>query len=336
MMATRLHVKPPAIPAVIAALLVLVLVAALFAGCAAPEVLTVAPGGGNAQQLPTGGRIAPAPAVAPPTPPNPAMCGATASMRPGSPSPDDHSLARIRTRGRLVVGIDQSTNLFSFRDPTTGAFAGFGVDIARQVAADLLGDPSKIEFRLLTFGDYIDAVQQGQVDIVTRATTITCERARHVAFSTVYFEAHQRLLVTKGSGITGPADLAGKRVCSVTGTTSLATVQRVLPTATVLAVPNQDDCLVSIQQGWVDAVSTDDSILAGMAAQDPNLEIVGPDLEPEPYGIVMSRNDPDLVRFINGTLERIRADGTWMRLYDHWYSAVMGPVAGPPPPRYRD
>ena len=94
--------------------------------------------------------------------------------------------------------------------------------------------------------------------------------------------------------------------------------------------------LVSIQQDWVDAVSADDSILAGMAAQDPNLEIVGPDLESEPYGIVMNRNDPDLVRFVNGTLERIRADGTWMRLYDHWYSAVLGPVAGPPSPTYRD
>src|SRR5262249_33990691 len=178
-------------------------------------VLAVAPGGDPHHILPAGGAVAPAPAVAPPTPLNPAMCGATASLRPGSPSPDDHSLARIRTRGRLIVGIDQSTNLFSFRDPTTGTFAGFGVDIARQVEADLLGDGSKSEFRMLTFDNYIDAVQQGQVDIVTRATTITCERARHVAFSTVYFEAHQRLLVTKGSGITGPAGLAGKRVCSV-------------------------------------------------------------------------------------------------------------------------
>ena len=332
MMAARLHVKPQTLSTVVAALLVSV----LFAGCAVPEVLTVEPGRGNAQQLPTGGRIVPAPAVTPPTPLKLSTCGATASLRPGSPSADDHSLARIRARGRLVVGIDQSTNLFSFRDPITGTLAGFGVDIARQIAADLLGDPSKIEFQLLTYDDYIDAVQQGRVDIVTRATTITCERARHVAFSTVYFEANQRLLVTKGSGITGPAGLAGKRVCSVTGTTSLATVQRVLPTATILGVPNQDDCLVSIQQNWVDAVSTDDSILAGMAAQDPNLEIVGPDLESEPYGIVMNRNDPDLVRFVNGTLERIRADGTWMRLYDHWYSAVLGPVAGPPSPTYRD
>jgi polar amino acid transport system substrate-binding protein len=336
MMSNRLHEKPTASTAVVAAMLVPVLVSALLASCAVPEVLTVTPSGGNTQQLPTGGRIVPAPAVAPPTPLKLSTCGATASLRPGSPSPDDHSLERIRTRDRLVVGIDQSTNLFSFRDPTTGVFAGFGVDIARQVAADLLGDPSKVEFRLLTFDDYIDAVQQGQVDIVTRATTITCERARHVAFSTVYFEANQRLLVTKGSGITGPADLAGKRVCSVTGSTSLATVQRVLPTATILGAPNQDDCLVSIQQDWVDAVSTDDSILAGMAAQDPNLEIVGPDLESEPYGIVMNKNDPDLVRFVNGTLERIRADGTWMRLYDHWYFAVMGPVAGPPSPTYRD
>jgi polar amino acid transport system substrate-binding protein len=333
-MATHLHVKRLALPAVIAILLVLAL--AVVAGCAAPEVLTVAPSGDTAQQQPGGGHTVPAPAAPPPTPPDPSTCGAAASLRPASPSPDDRALARIRMRGRLVVGIDQSTNLFSFRDPTTGTLAGFGVDIARQVAADVLGDPSKIQFQLLTFGDYIDAVEQGRVDIVTRATTITCERAQHVAFSTVYFEAHQRLLVTKGSGITGPADLAGKRVCSVTGTTSLATVQRMRPTATVLAVPNLDDCLVSIQQGRVDAVSTDDSVLAGMAAQDPNLEIVGPDLEAEPYGIVMNRNDPDLIRFVNGTLERIRADGTWMRLYDHWYSAVMGPVAGPPLPTYRD
>jgi polar amino acid transport system substrate-binding protein len=326
--------KAAGVTAVIAVLLVLG--PAVFAGCAVPEVLTVAPGDDTTRQPPSVGHIVPAPASAPPTPPDPSTCGATASLRPGSPGPDSRSLERIRTRGRLVVGIDQGTNLFSFRDPTTGMLAGFGVDIARQVAADLLGDPSKVEFQLLTFGDYIDAVEQGRVDIVTRATTITCERAQYVAFSTVYFEANQRLLVTKGSGITGPADLAGKRVCSVTGTTSLATVQRVKPAATVLAVPNLDDCLVSIQQGRVDAVSTDDSVLAGMAAQDPNLEIVGPDLEAEPYGIVMNRNDPDLVRFVNGTLERIRADGTWVRLYDHWYSAVMGPVASPPPQTYRD
>jgi polar amino acid transport system substrate-binding protein len=178
-------VKRPALPAVIAVLLVLI--PAVFAGCAAPEVLTVAPGGDTAQEQPSGGHIVPAPASAPPTPPDPSMCGATASLRPGSPSPDGRSLARIRVRGRLVVGVDQSTNLFSFRNPTTGTLEGFGVDIARQVAADLLGDPSKVEFQLLTFGDFIDAVERGQVDIVTRATTITCERAQRVAFSTVYF-----------------------------------------------------------------------------------------------------------------------------------------------------
>ena len=109
----------------------------------------------------------------------------------------------------------------------------------------------------------------------------------------------------------GPADLAGKRVCSRVDTTSLATVSRVAPTATLLGVQNMDDCLVALQQGQADAASTDDAILAGMAVQDPNLQIVGPSLEAEPYGIGINKSQDDLVRAVNASLERIRRDGTW-------------------------
>ena len=169
----------------------------------------------------------------------------------------------IRRRGRLIVGVDQSTNLFSFRDPVSGELQGFDVDIAREVARDLVGDPDKVEFRLLTSPERISALQDETVDIVAKAMTITCARAEQIAFSTVYFEASQRLLVPKDSPVQGPADLAGKRVCSQVDTTSLATVSRVAPAATLLAVQNWDDCLVALQQGQADAASTDDSILAG-------------------------------------------------------------------------
>ena len=102
-----------------------------------------------------------------------------------------------------------------------------------------------------------------------------------------------------------------------------------------MAVPNWDDCLVALQQGQVDAVSTDNSILAGMAVQDPNLHIVGPSLEPEPYGIGINKAQDDLVRAVNASLERIRRDGTWLSLYRKWL-AVLGPAPSPPEPKYRD
>jgi polar amino acid transport system substrate-binding protein len=95
------------------------------------------------------------------------------------------------------------------------------------------------------------------------------------------------------------------------------------------------DCLVALQQRQVDAVSTDDSILAGLVAQDPYLHIVGPSMNEEPYGIGVNRDNTGLVRFVNGTLERIRRDGTWSTLYRKWLT-VLGPPPAPPVPRYSD
>ena len=258
-------------------------------------------------------------------------CDASASLRPSTEAgPAEEA---IRQRGRLIVGLDQSTNLFSFRDPVSGQLQGFDVD--REIARDLVGDPSKVEFRLLTSPERITALENQTVDIVVNAMTITCARAEQIAFSTVYFEASQRLLVPKDSDVQGPADLAGKRVCAQVDTTSLATVSRVAPAATLLAVQNWDDCLVALQQGQADAASTDNSILAGLAVQDPNLHIVGPSLEPEPYGIGINKAQDDLVRAVNAGLERIRGDGTWRSLYQKWLT-VLGPAPGPPEPKYRD
>ena len=260
-------------------------------------------------------------------------CDATASLRPSTAG--GPAVEAIRRRGRLIVGVDQNTNLFSFRDPVSGELQGFDIDIAREVARDLLGDPDKVEFRLLTSPERITAVQNGTVDIVAKATTITCARAEQIAFSTVYFEASQRLLVPEGFAGAGAGRLGRQAGLLRVDTTSLATVSRVAPTATLLAVQNWDDCLVALQQGQADAASTDDTILAGMAVQDPNLHIVGPSLEAEPYGIGINKSQDDLVRAVNASLERIRRDGTWLSLYRKWLT-VLGPAPSPPEPKYRD
>jgi polar amino acid transport system substrate-binding protein len=307
---------------------VLVLASMLFVGCSKAQPLTDVPASLTTLPMPSGAEVAPSVSGAAVE-----SCDATASLRPSTePGP---TVDAIRRRGRVVVGIDQNNNPLSFRDPVTGELEGFLVDISREIVRDLVGDPNKADFRLVSEPDRIPAVQNKTVDILTKATTITCPRAEQIAFSTVFFEGSQRLLVPRGSQVRGPADLAGRRVCSGLETTSIATVARVAPAATILGVPNMDDCLVALQQGQADAASTDDVLLAGMVAQDPNLEIVGPPLEAEPYGIGINKSQDDLVRAVNASLERIRRDGTWEALYRKWLTA-LGPAPSPPEPKYRD
>jgi polar amino acid transport system substrate-binding protein len=178
-------------------------------------------------------------------------------------------------------------------------------------------------------------LQDNTVDIVVKTMTITCERRKQVNFSTVYFTGYQRILAPRESAITQPEDLSGKRVCVARGTTSLDRVRQIEPQPVIISVVTWADCLVALQQREVDAVSTDDAILAGLVAQDPYLHIVGPNMAEQPYGIGVNLTNTPLVRFVNGTLERIRNDGTWNTLYRKWLT-VLGPAPTPPEPRYSD
>lgn len=304
------------------------------AGCASPDLTESLPHPSFGERpLPAGAVLDP-----PHSAPSTVQCAdPTASLRPFPPgeSPPSPVLDRIRQRGKLVVGLDMSNNLFSFLDPRTGAIEGFDVEVAREIARDLLGDPQRVDFRIIATADRVAALRSRSVDIVAKTMSITCQRREQVTFSTVYLEAHQRILTMRGSGVEGPADLAGRRVCSVLGTTNLARIQSMQPTTTVLGTPTWADCLVVLQQRSVDAVTADDTILAGLAVQDPNLDIVGAGFSDESYGIGMNQADSDLVRQVNGTLERIRGDGTWQRLHDRWLS-ILGPPPAPPVPRYED
>jgi len=294
---------------------------------AMPPVPTLAP------PTPAGMELLPPEA---PQPPDPAAnaCDRTASLRPfASRIEADAAVAAIRKRGRLLVGLDIGSNLFSFRDPVTGEISGFDVDIAAEVARDIFGDPTAVEYRILSSAERIAALQNNAVDIVVKTMTITCERREKVNFSTTYFTAYQRILAPRESDIAGPEDLPGKRVCVARGTTSLKTVQQIDPPPAIVTVVTWADCLVALQQHEVDAVSTDDAILAGLVTQDPYLHIVGENMAEEPYGIGINLTNTALVRFVNGTLQRIRNDGTWDNLYRRWLS-VLGPAPAPPTPRY--
>lgn len=269
-----------------------------------------------------------------------ADCDVEASLRPGplpapGAMPPGSTMAAIAERGRLVVGVDQSTYLFGFRNPSTGRLEGFDIAVAREIARAIFGDPDRIDLRVVTASQREPALTSGQVDMVVRTYSITCARKENVAFSTVYFYAKQRILAVKGSGITSTASLADKRVCAVSGTTSMAALFALQPRATMFGVRSWTDCLVMLQQGQVDAISTDDVVLFGLAAQDPTVEVVGASIGNEPYGIGIKKENDDLVRFVNGVLDRMRVDGTWERLYEAGLSG-LGPSPGPPPARYQD
>ncbi len=316
---------------VVTALLALALAAAGCASSPAPAPVTVAPveaWPADAQQVTT------APVA------GNADCDREASLRPGplpapGAMPPGSTMAAIAERGRLVVGVDQNTYLFGFRNPSSGQLEGFDIDIAREIARHIFGDPDRIQLRVVDASQRESFLESGLVDMVVRTYSITCDRKNVVAFSTPYFNAQQKILSVKGSGIDSAAALSGKRVCAAWGTTSLPKLFALDPRPTLFGVSTWTDCLLLLQQGQVDAVSTDDAVLAGLAKQDPNVQVVGDSMGLEPYGVGIKKENSDLVRFVNGVLDQMRADGTWERLYEARLQD-LGPSPGPPTARYQD
>ncbi|HEY2437719.1 MAG TPA: glutamate ABC transporter substrate-binding protein [Solirubrobacteraceae bacterium] len=272
----------------------------------------------------------------PASPSGPTCRNPTASLRPPAALPGPGALpagsfmAAIRQRGYLIAGVDQNTLLFAYFNPLDGKLEGFEIDVLRELSQAIFGNPNRIQFRAVTTAERIPSVRSGSVDLVADAVTITCQRRRQVDFSTVYYDAGQRILVPKDSRVRAVGDLVGKRVCATSGSTSLDNVKRLVPRAIPYPVAQRTDCLVALQQGQVDAVTSDDSILLGLKAQDPNTKIVGSSFSQQPYGIAISKSHPDFVRFINGVLARMRSDGRWRSIYSRWLGRF---TATPPPPR---
>ena len=238
-------------------------------------------------------------------------------------------MAKIRARGFLIAGVDQSTYHFGFLNPLTGQIEGFDIDMIRAVAKAIFGNPDKVEYKAISDAQRIPNVVSGAVDIVAHTMTITCARLQQVDFSSVYFDAAQRVLVLKNSTADNLAALRSQKVCATTGSDSLAKIAAA--GAVPVAVPYWTDCLVLLQQGDVAAISTDDSILDGLAAQDPWTKLIGPRLTDEPYGLAISKQHPDFVRFVNAVLQQLRTNGQWTASYAHW---IGTPVPAPPPAQY--
>jgi polar amino acid transport system substrate-binding protein len=255
------------------------------------------------------------------------------SLRPSGPpqvTPGSF-MAKIRARGYLIAGVDQSAYPFGFFNPLDERDEGFDIDMVRAVADAIFGNPNQVHYVAISDAQRIPDIQSGAVDIVAHTMTILCSRLKYVDFSTVYFDAGQRVLVLKNSAARSLADLRGQKVCATAGADSLTAIAKA--GAIPVLVTYWTDCLVLLQQGEVAAISTDDGILAGLHAQDPWTKLIGPRLTDEPYGLAISLQHQDFVRFVNAVLEQMRTDGQWAASYARWISTT---VPAPPPVEYRD
>ena len=285
----------------------------------------------------------PSPPTAPtPTPSGsasaPARCpNPTASYAPSGelPSPGDlprgSTMAKIRERGRLVAGVSADTYLLGSRNPLTGRIEGFDIDMVKAVTKAIFGDENRYQLRVITAAQRIPALQEGEVDLVARNMTITCDRWTQIAFSSEYYRSGQKVLVRKGSKAKSLADLKGQKVCAPRATSSLENLKKLAPEAVPVEADNHTGCLVLFQQGEVAAITGDDTVLAGLAAQDPYAVV--PEqraFTAEPYGLGFPTKNVDFVRFVNARLAEMRRDGEWTAIYNRWLAESLGPAPSPP------
>lgn len=218
-------------------------------------------------------------------------------------------------KDKIVIGIKFDQPGLGLKTPE-GKFTGFDVDVATYVAKELGYKPEQIEFKQAVSAERENLISNGDVKLVVASYTINDKRKAKVDFAGPYFLAHQDLLVRADeTSITKAEDLNKKKLCSVTGSTSAQNVKtKLAPEADLQQLGGYSECLSGLENKAVDALTTDNSILAGYAAQDKNkgkFKLVGLNLSNEPYGIGLKKGDTELQTKVNAALKKMVSDGSW-------------------------
>lgn len=238
----------------------------------------------------------------------------------------------IKQRGRLVIGGDVNLPLVSQQNPTTGQTEGFDASLGKMLAKYITGQ-SAAKIVSVTADTREALLRLNTVDAVIRIYTITPERAKKVGFAGPYLQSGQAIATLKTThGISGPADLAGKKVCAVTRTTSLAAVKKYAPQAIPLTLGNSFQCVQALEEGKADAYVHDLTVLAGAAQLNSKIQIVGSTFANDPYGIGIRKGDESFKKFINIWLQKIEQEGLWKQA---WKESLGSVISGsdPKPPR---
>ncbi|AZV59630.1 MULTISPECIES: transporter substrate-binding domain-containing protein [Peribacillus] len=236
----------------------------------------------------------------------------------GGKGKEEDVLAQVKEKDKIVFGVKNDTRLFGLKNPSTGEVEGFDIDIAKALAAEILGDENKVEFKEVTSKTRMALLNNGDIDAIVATMTITEDRKKEVDFTDVYFDAGQSLLVKKGSDIKGIDSLKGKKVLAVKGSTSSINIREKAPEAQVLEFENYSEAFAALKSGQGDALTTDDSILYGMADEDPSYELVGGTFTEEPYGIAVKKGNSEFVEELNKALKSLKDSGKYDEIHDKW------------------
>ena len=237
--------------------------------------------------------------------------------------------------GKIRIGIKFDQPGLGFQK--SGTYVGFDVDVAKYVAKKLGYSEDEIVWKEAPSKQREAMLQNGDVDMILATYSITDERKNAVSFAGPYFVAGQDLLVRKDDhSINGPEDLNGKRLCSVTGSTSAATVkEKFASEVQLMEQPGYAECATALFSGIVDAVTTDDIILAGLAsASRGKLRVVGKPFTQEYYGVGIKKGDTALAKKINAAIAEMIKDGSWERaIADNTEGTSYTPNAEYNPPK---
>ncbi|MFA1710780.1 transporter substrate-binding domain-containing protein [Peribacillus frigoritolerans] len=236
----------------------------------------------------------------------------------GGKGKEEDVLAQVKEKDKIVFGVKNDTRLFGLKNPSTGEVEGFDIDIAKALAAEILGDENKVQFKEVTSKTRMALLNNGDIDAIVATMTITEDRKKEVDFTDVYFDAGQSLLVKKGSDIKGIDSLKGKKVLAVKGSTSSINIREKAPEAQVLEFENYSEAFAALKSGQGDALTTDDSILYGMADEDPSYELVGGTFTEEPYGIAVKKGNSEFVEELNKALKSLKDSGKYDEIHDKW------------------
>ena len=258
--------------------------------------------------------------------------GGGGQVNQGASFAEGTTMAKLKEAGAVKVGTKFDQPLFGLKN-LEGKPEGFDVEIAKLIAGEMGIAPDKIQWVETVSANREPFIQQGKVDYVVATYTINDERKKVVDFAGPYYEAGQDIMVAKGNpdGIAGPDDLAGKKVCSVTGSTPAENIRTNYHKAQLTEFDVYSKCAEALKNGQVQAVTTDNVILLGLISKDQEaFELVGKPFTKEPYGIGLKKGDTEFRNFINDTLEKIVQDGRWLKAWE----ATAGKVATekPTPP----
>jgi glutamate transport system substrate-binding protein len=233
----------------------------------------------------------------------------------------ESTMAKIKAKGKIVIGTKFDQPLFGLKNPTTNEVDGFDAEIGRLLAKKIFGDDikGKVEFVETTSKVREEAIEQGKVDLVIATYTINAARKERVGFAGPYYTAGQDLLVKKGdTSITGVESLDGKKVCSVQGSTSLKNLAEKAPKADAsITFDKYSLCVEALLDGRVNAVTTDNVILLGFVADNADkVQLVGKPFTQEPYGIGVKKDDKDFRGWVNDQLEAMAKDGSYAKAWD--------------------